>query len=333
MRFPSLLVTLSAVTLAYSQHCTQPRQRQEWRTLNDDQKHAYLDAVVCLQNLTSNGYHDGAKSRFDDFVATHQALSDEIHKTGQFLAWHRYFMKVWEDALRSECGWQGSLSYWNWSIDVDAGEFDKSPVFDPDTGFGGNGADQAHKNAGPFNNLTSLPDWDPQAQTGGGCVKGGPFAHYTLNIGPGTLKREHCLTRAFNPSTFSGITGQHVHDTLAQYPFESFRLKLEGDRHTSGWDTHDGGHLAVGGEMSNVYSSPNDVLFYAHHAMLDSVWAQWQSANSTDRMYQISGPSSVNDDTKQVTLDFMLPMTGLSDDVPVRNVMDTKGGFLCYIYV
>ncbi|KAF5337772.1 hypothetical protein D9758_016621 [Tetrapyrgos nigripes] len=333
MKLPSLLVILSIVALACSRHCTQPRQRQEWRTLNDGQKRAYLDAVVCLQSLKSNGYYDGAKSRFDDFQVTHQALTDEIHHVGQFLAWHRYFLNIWEDTLRSECGWHGSLPYWNWSIDIDAGKFDQSPIFDPHTGFGGNGADEAYPTAGFFNNLTSLPGWELSAQTGGGCVTDGPFANYTLNIGPGTLKRKHCLTRAFNPSTFGGITGQNVKDTLAQYPFETFRIKLEGFPHIAGFETHTGGHLGVGGEMGNVYSSPGDALFYAHHAMLDSIWAKWQSVNSTDRMYQISGPSSVNVNASQVTLDFVLPMTGLGDNVPVRNVMDIKGGFLCYTYV
>jgi tyrosinase len=30
-----------------------------------------------------------------------------IHNTGVFLPWHRYAVHIWEDAIRSECGWEG----------------------------------------------------------------------------------------------------------------------------------------------------------------------------------------------------------------------------------
>lgn len=50
----------------------------------------------------------GAKTRFDDFVATHINQTLSIHYTGNFLSWHRYFTYLYEEALRNECGYTGT---------------------------------------------------------------------------------------------------------------------------------------------------------------------------------------------------------------------------------
>jgi len=50
----------------------------------------------------------GARSRFDDFVATHINQTLAIHYTGNFLAWHRYYTWLYEEALRNECGYTGN---------------------------------------------------------------------------------------------------------------------------------------------------------------------------------------------------------------------------------
>jgi hypothetical protein len=54
------------------------------------------------------------------------------------LPWHRYFLNLFEDALRTDCGYQGTQPYWDWNLDT--ADWSKSPIFDPVRGFGGNGA-------------------------------------------------------------------------------------------------------------------------------------------------------------------------------------------------
>jgi hypothetical protein len=45
--------------------------------------------------------------QYDDFVVTHIQQTLEIHYTGNFLPWHRWFTWSYENALRSECGYKG----------------------------------------------------------------------------------------------------------------------------------------------------------------------------------------------------------------------------------
>ncbi len=77
---------------------------------NSDKK-AYIDAVKCLQSKparTPASEAPGAKTRFDDFVVTHINQTQALHYTGSFLAWHRYFTWLYEQALRDECGYTGT---------------------------------------------------------------------------------------------------------------------------------------------------------------------------------------------------------------------------------
>lgn len=60
------------------------RVRREWRTLSAPQRRAFVDAILCLQQLPSQTPPDlapGAKSRYDDFVATHINQTTRIHFT------------------------------------------------------------------------------------------------------------------------------------------------------------------------------------------------------------------------------------------------------------
>jgi tyrosinase len=45
----------------------------------------------------------------------------------------------------------------------------------------------------------------------------------------------------------------------------------------AGARTHNTGHNIVGGYMANPVFSPNDLLFWLHHAQVDRVWSRWQA--------------------------------------------------------
>jgi hypothetical protein len=39
----------------------------------------------------------------------------QIHSTGFFLPWHRFFVQTLEDELRKQCGYNGVQPYWDWT--------------------------------------------------------------------------------------------------------------------------------------------------------------------------------------------------------------------------
>ena len=80
-------------------------------TLSSKERKSYISAVKCLiakPAKTPANKAPGAKSRFDNFVALHINQTIEIHYTGNFLSWHRYYTWIYEKALREECGYTGS---------------------------------------------------------------------------------------------------------------------------------------------------------------------------------------------------------------------------------
>ena len=54
--------------------------------------------------------------------------------------------------------------------------------------------------------------------------------------------------------------------------FFPFTRELEGNMHNNG-------HGWVGGDMANIRISPNDPIFWMHHAQIDRIWSVWQGNN------------------------------------------------------
>lgn len=74
-------------------------------------KQAYLRSTQCLFTSPSKTALPGTKTRWDDLVSLHALHALQIHSTGQFLPWHRYYLHVHEKLLRSECGYKGPMAY------------------------------------------------------------------------------------------------------------------------------------------------------------------------------------------------------------------------------
>ncbi len=92
-------------------------------------------------------------------------------------------------------------------------------------------------------------------------MKDGPFANYTLKVGPGLLVTEHCIARGVSDATSIYLNSSVIAYTLSFPTFEQFRVMLEGTLVPCALGPHGGGHGAVGGEMTNYFSSPGGNYF------------------------------------------------------------------------
>lgn len=233
--------------------------RRNQRNLTSAQRTQFVQAVLELKRL----------GRYDHYVSVHMkyfATDGEsglrlAHMAPTFFPWHRQFLLSFERDLQM-IDPDVSVPYWDWTRDRSA----SSALWDPDF-MGGNGrASDGQVMTGPF--AHGYGDW-PIAY---GVTK---ETYLTRNMGrpdrPIALPTAAELDRAL---------AQRVYDAA---PWNSGRA-TKGFRNTmEGWTISPemGGHLHnrvhqwVGGHMIGG-ASPNDPVFWLHHAFVDLVWARWQ---------------------------------------------------------
>ncbi|KAF9735418.1 hypothetical protein PMIN06_002598 [Paraphaeosphaeria minitans] len=333
--------------------------RREWSTLSKPQRKAYTDAVVCLQKLparTPSSIIPGAKSRFDDFVGTHIQQANYIHYTGTFLAWHRYFTWSYEQALRNECGYKGVQPYWDWASSGAVG-LTKSAILDGSAySMSGDGEHVEQTGDIVLGGSEGLPALVLPTGSGGGCVKSGPFANVSVNLGPVGLSLPGGSTDAngdglsYNPRCLKrdltdAVIRKYANATAIAYtilkPQEvyDFQMTMQGVPGSGNIGIHGGGHYSMGGDPGrDVNTSPGDPLFYTHHAMIDRVWWIWQLLDRKERTGAkgVSGtgtflnmPPSAN-----TTLDTVLNLGyAAGPPITVRELMSTTDGPFCYTYL
>ncbi|KAF5502368.1 Tyrosinase ustQ [Colletotrichum aenigma] len=325
--------------LVQSLQCAEPLVRKEWRSLSIEERSNYIAAVKCLQAKEPTSSKDtlpGATNRFEDFVGDHILQTVTQHFTGTFLAWHRLFLSEYEQAIR-ECGFEGAQPYWDWSLDAE--DLGASEVFDPESGFGGNGEWVPGTFEDPEEGIPVTAEGVPvsfDGRTGGGCIPNGPFANMTIHMGPGasTAYYEWCVRRDFMPQFFNESAHSTVIAGLMLLPdFGQLTRQAE-------ISVHGAGHPGVGGlygTLTDTYSSPGDPLFYLHHTNLDRLWWSWQSRDLSSRLSDISGPIVANDWTNEVDRNVTLDDTvyvGTSNITTrtVKQLMDVREELLCYTY-
>lgn len=79
-----------------------------------------------------------------------------------------------------------------------------------------------------------------------------------------------------------------------------------------------------------------DPIFFLHHTQIDHLWWLWQEKNPKTRHTDFSGIKTEDqfDGTKPppASLDDVLLMMGLADDLKVKDMMTTENSLLCYSY-
>ncbi|KAF9766519.1 hypothetical protein IL306_001070 [Fusarium sp. DS 682] len=331
----SFLATLALTALSLASpvaradnSCSKPVVRKEWRELTSAEQKEYLRAPVCTRNLPKKAYENiyEITTRMDDLVYTHNTLNTDIHFVANFLPWHRWFVQLHEDLLRDECDYKGVQPYWDWTIDGDKRDMINSPLFDPKTGFGGD-AKLTGSNVDGFKR----------------CVVDGPFANTNLTLGRGWPDVNtpgnslHCFTREFNGGLGRDEDGNQILGDMQAdaynsrtmntiYGFDNYRFMsqmLEGLPHAQI-------HSIIFGDMGPA-TSPNEPLFFLHHANVDRVWAKWQGRNAT-RLADYAGFQDRNMGVMADIMDKMPVMRLAEKETVVKDYMDIQAGPLCYTY-
>ncbi|KAG8745121.1 hypothetical protein FRC10_008732 [Ceratobasidium sp. 414] len=333
--------------------CTKPRVRKEWRTLSKPEKKAWIDGLKCMASMphSSTLYKtriaggvpliDPNSTHYDDWTYLHVDSNVKTHITALFFPWHRWYLDAFERAMKTNCGFNGTMPYWNWGMD--AADFSKSPIFDADPVYGigtwGKKENDWHITDGAFNeSVRAYPvphiirrQWTPQ-----------PFG---VNL---IFPFEYPDKKLFANETATHKNMQHMIDNF-RGDSDAFFGAMEGVRAQG---VHNAVHLSIGGDMSDPSPTPSDPLFWLHHGMLDRVFAMWQ-AKHPENSQSFSGGSFQHLETydqwptgepPMVNTKSLLPVSGMEPaDVPVEEVMSISGNYtnkwtgfsggrLCYTY-
>ncbi len=220
------------------------RIRKNAQFLSDAEWIRYCAAVEALKNTYPGG---SSTSLYDQFVAQHLCVTNLLHSGDDstrdgahggpaFLAWHREYLRRYELALETVDP-RVTLPYWDWTL----------------------GAQWAQR------------EMFTEQRLGSGALESGNVVwevHENLrpDISDTRPTPKARLWRDLRVNSPLPNAAQ-VRAVLLLETFRQFRSSLEA--------IHGSGHGWVGGDMRYM-TSPNDPVFFMHHAQVDRLWAIWQ---------------------------------------------------------
>ncbi|KAF8314733.1 Di-copper centre-containing protein [Clavulina sp. PMI_390] len=333
--------------------CKKPHIRKEWRDMAKHEQKSFIDAVKCMGTkvpAASSFFKIGwggnvvpvlppqERTLWDDFTYSHMDTNGHTHFVGSFLPWHRMFLRSMEAALQDHCGYTGGLPYWDWTLDV--ADLSKAPVFDPSPiyGFGtwGRAANNWTITDGAFANWTRVYPWPHVISR---RYEAQPFkiqGVYPLPYNHPNKWANTTVTPAAIKALIEGFKGDAY----------GFQVAIEGERCEG---LHSAMHYIFGpqtnvnqpgADMGDASYSPNDPLFYLHHANMDRIWQKWKDFHPANA--QIVGGGTIKnlslyDQYPQglppnATASDWLVTSGLSVNVTIGDVFNTMQGYTCYLY-
>ena len=308
----ALLFTATPVVLAMAGSGTSFIVRKDVKDLTKREKAEFVSAVLTAKNVPSPW--DPKLSYYDQFVQWHRDAfkckhgwqqdgnwAGAAHNSPTFLPWHRQYLILFEQMLRTTSGNPDlALPYWDWTnADSTAAVF-SNDLLGPE-------GDPAHDFAvmsGPFRKGAWSFDIQDPAVYLDGVRTPESFIVRRFNVffdeSPG-LPTAKDVKQAQAVSHYD-----HAPFNAQSKTSESFRNTLEGWRNatpsecTDGWlmqtqtkgsphDLHNLVHIYTGGiwkegdevvQGTMAYNtSPNDPIFFLHHANVDRIWAAHELAS------------------------------------------------------
>ena len=233
--------------------------RKNFTELNSNERASLVSAFIRLKREGN----PATGRNYDSYVEWHHHVMAFAHRGPAFLPWHRQYLLLIEKDLQDVSGDPTlTIPYWDWTRENSP----QSSLWAADF-MGGNGV-------GPTGRVTSGPF---SANSGNWTLAhsdlGNNFLTRRLGAGVPTLPTEADVQTALAVDTYDSPPWGQQSDINA-----SFRNALEGFW-PGGPRLHNQVHVWVGGEMRSM-TSPNDPVFWLHHANCDRIWAEWQDANT-----------------------------------------------------
>lgn len=252
--------------------------RKNFKRLTADEKKRFVDAFVKLADST---LHDsvlmpGMMSRYGDYPMTHMNAmmggNAWAHGNSSFLPWHRELLYQFEKDLQAIDS-SVMLPYWDWTREQSSA----------DSGF-------------PFqHNFIGVDGTDAESdrvKRESGAPSPYPYP-FDPEVWPIEMKDSSAwpdfLTRAFGergdapnlPENDTAVTGTSTTFRSAIGTADYLLLRSRSE------SLHNLVHRWVGGSMLGM-TSPNDPVFFLHHAQIDRMWSLWQGKNPGGVNYYVA---------------------------------------------
>lgn len=155
----------------------------------------------------------------------------------------------------------------------------------------------------------------------------------SLSANPRCLKRDLTTYASTKWLTLSNL--HNLTQGAASTTIETFQNELQGRFDDGFLGLHAAGHFAIGGDAGDIFSSPNDPVFFLHHAMLDRVWWLWQALH-LEQARTVAGTVTLNNrpPSRNATLEDAVQMNYLGlGATTIGELLSVVDGPFCYVYV
>uniref|UniRef100_A0A2C9L419 Tyrosinase copper-binding domain-containing protein n=1 Tax=Biomphalaria glabrata TaxID=6526 RepID=A0A2C9L419_BIOGL len=204
-----------------------PCVRKEYRMLTLEERRRYHDAINTLKNDTSV-----SPNKYDAIALIHRGVTNLIAHGGPgFMGWHRYFIRMYELALRLVnplvC-----LVFWDSSLDYSL----SNPV------------------------LSSI--WTSEYMgTPRGPVVNGPFALWRTPDGSQLIRNAGLDGDLYTPGVINDLVTRSRYEDL--FPASGGTQRYDFELH------HGAVHVYIGGTMNRLDTAAFDPMFFMHHCFVD----------------------------------------------------------------
>lgn len=255
--------------------------RKEMRLMTNQEKKVFFETLNLIKTTKIGG-----SSKFDLLVKDHYfERAPAAHRSCAFLPFHREFLKTLEIGMR-QINSLVALPYWDSSLDQSLPRPCDSVLWTDD--FIGN--NQKYLVSGPYKDWSTVDSWIADSDK--------------------RIYRECRTNRNLQGYTKDDFEEYEKFTEFSDMCICKGGTRFEGD--------HGLVHSLVGGHMSDIRRSPNDPVFFMHHAFVDYLWEHFRQTKQNRQQRETDYPAqgcNAYDNPDNVLLPFdMKVIDGMSNN-------------------